>query len=159
MQVQIQSLAPLIFPRSYQCALTFQDHRFAYLALLIRLSIWRLPKKHHNIPLRPLPLLSSHHRISLPARRPFQDHGTVPDLLRPGRRLSRERPMRPEEILALTGTLLEWVTYSRSMKLLPHGHDDRSVYGSILRSNRTGVPRFSMTSINSSGNRQRESYA
>ena len=38
MQVQILSLRPLIFPRSYQWALTFQDHRLVYLALLIRLS-------------------------------------------------------------------------------------------------------------------------
>ena len=67
--------------------------------------------------------------------------------------------MRPEEILALTDTLLECVTYSRSMKLLSHGHDDRSVCESLLQPSRTGVPRFSMTSINSSGNQQRESYA
>jgi hypothetical protein len=38
-------------------------------------------------------------------------------------------------------------------------HDDRSLCESILQPSRTGVPRFSMTSINSSGNRQRESYA
>ena len=67
--------------------------------------------------------------------------------------------MRQEEILALTGTLLECVTYSRSMKLLSHGHNDRSLCESILQPSRTGVPRFSMTSINSSGSRQRESYA
>ena len=74
-------------------------------ALLIRFSFDDSRGKHHNIPLRPLPLLSSHPRISLPARRPFPDHGTVPDLLRSGRRLSRELPIRLEEILALTGTL------------------------------------------------------
>ncbi len=105
MQVQILSLTPLIFPRSYQCALTFQDHRLVYLARLIRLSFDDSRGKHHNIPLRPLPLLSSHPRISLPARRPFQDHGTVPELLQSGRRLSRELQIRLEEILALTGTL------------------------------------------------------
>ena len=101
LRVQILSLAPLIFP--YQCALTFQDHCPIYLALLIRLSFDDSPGKHHNIPLRPLPLLSSHPRISRPARRPFQNHGTVPELLR-SRRLSRELPIRLEEILALTGT-------------------------------------------------------